>query len=211
MYRLCVWGKCQKLALSLPSPRDFSPFPLTESLFTCLWSHLVTALYSLQFPAFAGGDTESNFFLQKKNNQDRLSLIKHKREWAKRANPPYMTLFPWKLFSIYSWFCVRNCVVILRTPPYWSVRVPSCNFKLWRVIHFTADHAQQSIWRANLVLLSSTSQKISTWKNLARVAAEEQNGPGLWQLAGESGSDSMEIANWGLRYISIILGESGEA
>ena len=29
-----------------------------------------------------------------------------KREWSKRANPPYMTLFPWKLFSIYSWFCV---------------------------------------------------------------------------------------------------------
>ena len=29
-----------------------------------------------------------------------------KREWSKRANPLYMTLFPWKLFSIYSWFCV---------------------------------------------------------------------------------------------------------
>ena len=28
------------------------------------------------------------------------------REWSKRANPPYMTLFQWKLFSIYSWFCV---------------------------------------------------------------------------------------------------------
>ena len=29
-----------------------------------------------------------------------------KRERAKRANSPYMTLFPWKLFSIYSWLCV---------------------------------------------------------------------------------------------------------
>ena len=35
----------------------------------------------------------------------------------------------------------------------------------------------------------------AAWKNLARVAAEEQNGPGLWKFAGESGSDSMEIAN----------------
>ena len=41
------------------------------------------------------------------------------------------------------------------------------------------------------------------WKNLARVAAEAQNGPGLWKFAGERGSDSTEIANWGLRYISI--------
>jgi len=31
--------------------------------------------------------------------------------------------------------------------------------------------------------------------DLARVAAEEQNGPGLWKFAGESGSDSTEIAN----------------
>ena len=29
-----------------------------------------------------------------------------KREWSKRANPPYVTLFPWKLFSIYFWFFV---------------------------------------------------------------------------------------------------------
>ena len=65
------------------------------------------------------------------------------------------------------------------------------------------DHAQQAIWSAILVLLSPTSQKISMWKNLARVAAEAQNGPGLWKFAGESGSDSTEIANWGLRYISI--------
>ena len=35
----------------------------------------------------------------------------------------------------------------------------------------------------------------AAWKNLARVAAEEQNGPGLWKFAGESGSDPMEIAN----------------
>ena len=41
----------------------------------------------------------------------------------------------------------------------------------------------------NLVLLSSTSQKIYTWNNLARVADEEQNGPGLWEFAGVSGSN----------------------
>ena len=47
----------------------------------------------------------------------------------------------------------------------------------------------------NLVLLSSTShdQEISTCKNLARVAAEEQNGPGLWEFAVERGSDSTKI------------------
>ena len=30
--------------------------------------------------------------------------------------------------------------------------------------------------------------------NLARVAGEEQNGPGLWEVAGESGSDSAKTA-----------------
>ena len=37
------------------------------------------------------------------------------REWSKRANPPYMTLFSWKYFqSIFG--SVLYCVVILRTP-----------------------------------------------------------------------------------------------
>ena len=31
---------------------------------------------------------------------------------------------------------------------------------------------------------------ITTWKNLARVAAEEQNGPGLRKFAEESGSEN---------------------
>ena len=48
----------------------------------------------------------------------------------------------------------------------------------------------------NLVLLSSTSQLIYTWNNLARVTDEEQNGPGLWEFAGESGSDSAKTAYW---------------
>ena len=61
-------------------------------------------------------------------------------------------------------------------------------------MHFTADHAQQAIRCANLVLLSSTSQKIYTWNNLARVADEEQNGPGLWEFSEESGSDSAKTA-----------------
>ena len=30
---------------------------------------------------------------------------------------------------------------------------------------------------------------------MARVATEEQNGSGMWKFAGESGSDSLEIAN----------------
>ena len=49
--------------------------------------------------------------------------------------------------------------------------------------------------RANLVLLSSTKIIPSlSWNNLAKVAAEDQNGPGLWKLAGESGSDSTKTA-----------------
>ena len=39
--------------------------------------------------------------------------------------------------------------------------------------------ASDTTCKLALVLLSPTSQKISTWKNLARVAAEEQNGPGV--------------------------------
>ena len=37
---------------------------------------------------------------------------------------------------------VSYCVVILRTPTYWSVRMVSCNFKLGGVNHFTADDLQ---------------------------------------------------------------------
>ena len=55
-----------------------------------------------------------------------------KRKWSKRANPPYMTLFPRKLFSIYSLSCV---ILILRTPPYWSVSPASCNFILGNSFH----------------------------------------------------------------------------
>ena len=40
-------------------------------------------------------------------------------------------------------------------------------------------------------------------KNLATVAADDQNGPGFWEFPRESGSDSMKIAYWGLCYISI--------
>ena len=36
--------------------------------------------------------------------------------------------------------------------------------------------------------------KIYSWNNLARVADEDQNGPGLWEFAEESGSDSVKTA-----------------
>ena len=36
--------------------------------------------------------------------------------------------------------------------------------------------------------------KIYTWNNLARVADEEQNDPGLWEFAGERDSDSAKTA-----------------
>ena len=61
-------------------------------------------------------------------------------------------------------------MVILRTPPYWSVRVASCYFKLggW-FISLPITHSKR--WRANLLLLSSTSQKISgqsSWRRAKR-------------------------------------------
>ena len=93
---------------------------------------------------------------------------------------------------------VSYCLVILRTPPYWLVRVALCNLNLAPGIHFSADHAQQATCK-----LSSTSQKISARKNLARVAADEQNGPRLREFIGKSGSDSTKIAYFGLSYISI--------
>ena len=37
---------------------------------------------------------------------DDKRYILAKRECSKRGDLPYMTLFPWKFFSIYSWFCV---------------------------------------------------------------------------------------------------------
>ena len=37
-------------------------------------------------------------------------------------------------------------------------------------------------------------KKTYTWNNLARVADEDQNGPGLWEFAEESGSDSAKTA-----------------
>ena len=35
-----------------------------------------------------------------------LTSIGGKREWSEGSNPSHMTLFPWKLFSIYFWLCV---------------------------------------------------------------------------------------------------------
>ena len=40
--------------------------------------------------------------------------------------------------------------------------------------------------------------------NLARAADKEKNGPGLWEFAGKSGSESAKTAYWGLRYINIL-------
>ena len=60
------------------------------------------------------------------------------------------------------------------------------------------------------MLLSSTSQKISTWKNLARLAAEAQNGPGLWEFAGvRLSSFSLELSyfffeNWEIQKFCLI-------
>ena len=97
---------------------------------------------------------------------------------------------------------VSYCVVILRTPPYWSFRVSPCCFKLVRGFTFSSNPAQQAIRRVNLVLLSPTRQKVSTWKNLARVAANEQKRYWFARIARVSGSEWTKIAHCGLRYIS---------
>jgi len=54
-----------------------------------------------------------------------------------------------------------------------------------------------------LFFLSFLSVNMMKRKNLDTVAADEQNGPGLREFTRESGSDSTEIAYWGLCYISI--------
>ena len=56
-------------------------------------------------------------------------------------------------------------VVILRTLPYWSVRVVSCNLNL----------------AGNSFHCRSRTASNMTCNNLTRVADEEQNGPGLWE------------------------------
>ena len=89
---------------------------------------------------------------------------------------------------------VSYCVIILRTPPFGRLE--------WRHVilnlagkSFHCRSRTASGMTCKLVLLSSTShdQEISTCKNLARVAAEGQNGPNLWEFAVERGSDSTKI------------------
>ena len=86
---------------------------------------------------------------------------------------------------------VSYCVVIIRTPSYWSVRMASCNFKLGGYCR----SRNASNMTSELGITSVDETKISTWKNFARVAGDEQNGPGR--------SDSTKIAHCGLPYISI--------
>ena len=82
-------------------------------------------------------------------------------------------------------------MVIIRTPSYWSVRMASCNFKLGGYCR----SRNASNMTSELGITSVDETKISTWKNFARVAGDEQNGPGR--------SDSTKIAHCGLPYISI--------
>lgn len=63
------------------------------------------------------------------------------------------------------------CVVILRVPPYWSVRVASCHLKLAGNSFHCRSRTASDITR---YILSSTSQKICTRKNLAWKAADEK-------------------------------------
>ena len=96
-----------------------------------------------------------------------------KREWAKRANPPYMTHFPWNLF--WNLFYCRFCVIMRGYSkdivPHWSFRIASRYFKLG-----------VNLYQWVFLLLSSIRQKIFTWKTLARVTTYKQNSPGLWKL-----------------------------
>ena len=61
------------------------------------------------------------------------------------------------------------CVVILRTPPYWLLKVGSCNFKLkGKFISLPITHSKR------YDVQTSASQNISTRKTPARVAADDQ-------------------------------------
>lgn len=73
---------------------------------------------------------------------------------------------------------VSNCVVIIRTPPYWSVRMASCNFKLGG--YCRSRNA------------SNMTSELGDFyvEKFASLAGDEQNGPGR--------SGSTKIAHCGL-------------
>ena len=47
--------------------------------------------------------------------------------------------------------------------------------------YLTASHAQHAIM-CELAITSIDKSRDFTWKNLTTVAADDQNGPGLWEL-----------------------------
>ena len=47
--------------------------------------------------------------------------------------------------------------------------------------YLTASHAQRAIM-CELAITSIDKSRDFTWKNLTTVAADDQNGPGLWEL-----------------------------
>ena len=74
------------------------------------------------------------------------------------------------------------CFVILRTPSYWSVRIPSRNFKPCRYCW----SRKASNMTSELCITSVDETKDFYVENFARAAADEQNGPGLresWEKA----------------------------
>jgi len=94
---------------------------------TTAWNHLSDCWYCIPPP-----NCQRHCYAN--HLETTLTSIGGKREWSERSNPSYMTLFLWKLFSIYFLvLCQTACFVCLfvcffTTPPHWSVRMASYNF-----------------------------------------------------------------------------------
>ena len=73
---------------------------------TTAWNHLSDCWYCIPPP-----NCQRHCYAN--HLETTLTSIGGKREWSERSNPLYMTLFLWKLFSIYFWFCVRLRVFFL--------------------------------------------------------------------------------------------------
>ena len=82
-------------------------------------------------------------------------------------------------------------MVIIRTPPYWSVRMASCDFKLGGYCR----SRNASNMTSELGITSVDETKNFYVEKFASLAGDEQNGPGR--------SNSTKIAHCGLPCISI--------
>ena len=122
-----------------------------------------------------------------------------KREWSERANPPYMTLFPWKLFLIYSRFCVilrgyikgRHLIGQLE----WRHLILNLAGNSFHCLSRTASDMTRKLG----ITFADESKYFEFYvEKSGQSNCRRAKRSWLVKFAWESGSDSTEIANWGL-------------